>query len=258
MRILIPLPRYGFDPTEAGVPWTFLRAAGHDTTFATPDGQPAQADRRMVTGEGLGVLSRTLRADANGRRAYEEMAASEAFTHPVSYEAIGECFDALLLPGGHDKGMREYLDSPILQATIAAFFQADRPVAAICHGTLLVARSLRPDTGKSVLFGRRTTGLTRGQELTAFWLTRSWLGDYYRTYPEKDVPGRRVTMEDDLRTHLARPEDFVRGPGWPIPSGRDTPTNLSAGFSVRDGNYLSARWPGDAHRFATDLVALLK
>jgi len=26
---------------------------------------------------------------------------------------------------------------------------------------------------------------------------------------------------------------------------------------VRDGNYLSARWPGDAHRFAHELAAML-
>jgi len=26
---------------------------------------------------------------------------------------------------------------------------------------------------------------------------------------------------------------------------------------VRDGNYLSARWPGDAHRFAGEFAAML-
>ena len=30
-----------------------------------------------------------------------------------------------------------------------------------------------------------------------------------------------------------------------------------AAFVVRDGNYLSARWPGDVHRFAREFSALL-
>jgi len=29
------------------------------------------------------------------------------------------------------------------------------------------------------------------------------------------------------------------------------------GFTVRDGQYLSARWPGDAHRFAHELAGML-
>jgi len=45
---------------------------------------------------------------------------------------------------------------------------------------------------------------------------------------------------------LARPEDFLHGP---IAITRETPENPND-FAVVDGNYVSARWPGDAHRFA--------
>jgi protease I len=41
-----------------------------------------------------------------------------------------------LLPGGHDKGMREYLESPVLQKNVAYFFDHNMAVGAICHGTL--------------------------------------------------------------------------------------------------------------------------
>jgi len=99
-----------------------------------------------------------------------------------------------------------------------------------------------------VLWGRRTTGLTRNQEMAAYWLTRATLGDYYRTY---DMP-----MMDDLISHLRAPTDYTSGPGRPVPRVRDTAENPN-GFTVHDGNYLSARWPGDAHTFARDLVAML-
>jgi len=100
------------------------------------------------------------------------------------------------------------------------------------------------------LWGRKTTGLTRRQELVAFWLTRATLGDYYRTY---DIP-----MADELVSYLRSPDDYDAGPGYPIPLSRDSESHLERGFVVRDGNYLSARWPGDAHRFAETLVDLLQ
>lgn len=244
--VLIPLPNRDFDPTEAGVPWRLLRAQGHRVVFATPDGRPGEADPRMVTGEGLGILAPLLKADAVGRAAYLETVRSAEFQQPISYgEIVAADFDALLLPGGHAPGMRPYLESALLQALVAEFFERDRPVAAICHGVLLAARS-RTKQGKSVLFGHKTTALTKTMELTAWALTRLYLGDYYRTYP--------VTVEDEVRAALADAGDFIAGP---IPIKRDSPTKPDAGFVVRDGNYLSARWPGDAHRFGNELAAML-
>jgi protease I len=175
------------------------------------------------------------------------MAASAEFRRPIRYDdiRIGD-YDGVVLPGGHAKGMRPYLESEPLQTAVAGFFRRGKTVGAICHGVLLVARS-RAEDGRSVLYGRKTTGLTKLMELGAWALTCVYLGDYYRTY--------RVTVEDEVRGLLAQPEDFVPGPSS---LARDTPERLDLGFTLRDGNYLSARWPGDAHRFANDLATLLE
>lgn len=68
---------------------------------------------------------------------------------------------------------------------------------------------------------------------------RLWLGRYYRTYPQ--------CLQDEVKAALENPRDFIAGP--PAIT-RDSPANLAPGFAVRDGTYLSARWPGDAHSFA--------
>jgi protease I len=141
--------------------------------------------------------------------------------------------------------MRPYLESTLLHRVVAEFFAAGKPIGAICHGVVLVARSTAA-TGRSVLHGRKTTALLRSQELLAWNLTRLYLGDYYRTYP--------VTVEDKVAAPLARPEDFQRGP---ISITCDTP-NRPNGFAVIDRNYVSACWPGDAHCFARALADLLK
>ena len=61
-------------------------------------------------------------------------------------------------------------------------------------------------------------------------------------------------LETEIRGLLARPGDFETGPAS---LSRDSLAHLDRGFTLRDGNYLSARWPGDAHRFGTDFVDLL-
>jgi protease I len=81
--LLMPLPDSDFDPTESGVPWCTMRDHGHNVVFATPTGRTALADPKMVTGEGLGILSPLLKADANGRSAYLKMEQSDAFRRPI-------------------------------------------------------------------------------------------------------------------------------------------------------------------------------
>jgi protease I len=246
-NILIPIPDADFDPTETAVPWRTLRQRGHHIVFATPSGNMGHADQRMVTGEGLGIFAALMRADQNGRSAFEEMSECEGFRHPIPYGDIHpDYFDGLILPGGHAQGMRKYLESDRLQSIVARFFARSQPVGAICHGVLLAARSRRMD-GKSVLYGKKTTALTKFMELTGWTLTCLYLGNYYRTYPS--------TVEDEVRAALAAPEDFIRGP---ISVIRDSPGHLQVGFTVRDDNYLSARWPGDAHRFSSEFASMLE
>ena len=245
-RILMPLPHRDFDPTESAVPWRILTNAGHSIIFATPEGVPASADPVMVTGKGLGLMAPLLMADANGRSAYAAMAQCPAFLKPIRYADILEInFDALLLPGGHAPGMKEYLDSPVLQAYVAEFFASNKPIAAICHGVLLAARS-RNAAGFSVLQGRKTTALTKLLELTGWLLTCLWMGNYYRTYPQ--------TLQAEVEALLADSKDFIPGP---LALKRDSAANLQPGFCVRDENFLSARWPGDSHRFATEFAEML-
>jgi putative intracellular protease/amidase len=279
-RILIPLPHLDFDPSEVAVSWHTLRADGHQVTFATPDGQPASADELMLSGVGLDpwgwlpglnrlrVVGLLLRANADARKAYAAMLQDAAFRAPLRWDALdAAAFDGLLLPGGHRaRGMREYLESPLLQKLVTAFFAADKPVAAICHGVLLAARS-RSANGKSVLFGRRTTALTWALEKKA-WATarisRFWDPLYYRTYAEAPAqPAGYMSVQQEVTRALADPADFLDVPrdapdyrrktnGLARDSGRDA----SAAFVVRDGNYLSARWPGDVHRFAREFSAM--
>ena len=281
-KVLIPLPARDFDPTEAAVSWKVLSSLGHSVVFATPDGTRSFADDLMITGEGLDpwgfvpglkkvkVLGAILRANADGRAAYAELERDAAFLAPARHDSIrAQDFEGLLLPGGHRaRGMRPYLESDPLKRLIVRAFERDACVAAVCHGVLLVARSTSKATGRSVLHGRRTTSLTWSQERLAANLARVarfWDGDYYRTYLEKPgEPCGYMGVEAEVTRALAKPEDYVDVPKDADDHAlktdgrhRDTLTDARPAFVVRDGRYLSARWPGDVHTFAKTFAAML-
>lgn len=280
--VLIPVPDTDFDPTEVAISWQVLTGRGHEIVFSTESGRPAVADDIMVSGRGLDIWSRlpglsrvtlvgrVLRANHDARAAYSQMLDSAAYRYPVAWaDARLEDVDALLLPGGHRaRGMRNYIDSEVLQKLVVGAFRRGMPVAAICHGVLLAARSVDPSTGRSVLHGRKTTALTWDLERRAWRLTRVtrfWDPDYYRTYSEQ--PGDPVgfmSVEAEVTRALENPEDF-RNVEKDSPhrrrqmSGmmRDTATDSRPAFVVEDGTYISARWPGDTHTFAATLAARL-
>lgn len=98
------------------------------------------------------------------------------FLSPLRYRDIdADAYDGLLLAGGHAPGMRQYLGSTELQEKVCHFWRSGKPVAAICHGVLLLARALDPDTSKSCLASYRTTCLPKYMERTAYMAT-FWKG----------------------------------------------------------------------------------
>ena len=187
------------------------------------------------------MLFGQLGAALEPKRFYEEMSSTEAIARPRTWKELDEKdYDALLLPGGHAPGMKQYLGSTELQGFVRDFWKTSKPVAAICHGVLPLARA-------AVLSGKKTTCLPKYMERTAYYLTAWKLGRYYRTYD--------AYVEDEVRAALASPDDFVRGPR--VLTQRGTIDNDAPAMVVEDGSYLSARWPGDAYLFAKRLISRL-
>jgi Flp pilus assembly pilin Flp len=236
----------------------------------------------MLTGRGLDFwgavpLLRNLpligllaRANRDARQAYAAMTLDPNYRAPQRWDDVDPAaFDALLLPGGHRaRGMRDYLESNILQHHVARFFDDEKPVAAICHGVLLAARSISAHTGRSVLHGYRTTALTWALENSARWLgriVRFWDPDYYRTYLEQEgQPTGFMSVQQEVTRALARPEDFCDvtrdDPHYRRKTSgleRDSMDNEIPAFVVQDRHYVSARWPGDAYTFAKTFARLL-
>jgi putative intracellular protease/amidase len=78
-------------------------------------------------------------------------------------------------------------------------------------------------------------------------------------------PEGYMSVESEVKRALASPDDFLD-----VPDGvadfkaktdnrhRDNPDDSSPAWVVRDGNYISARWPGDAYTFAQEFTEALE
>ena len=276
--ILLPIPSRDFDPTEVAVSWKILTQHGHRVVFATPDGEPGACDPIMLSGIGLDpwsgipvlrhirILGYLLSANGDARNAYAEMLRDPAFKSPMRWDRIeSKVFGALLLGGGHRaRGMREYLESIVLQRITAEFFADEKPVGAICHGVVLAARSKR--RWPAVLYGRkprRCLGRWNAGQCLAH-VGRFWDRNYYRTYTEATGATRGIMLcSRRSRAHspaLRISSTFPRA----IPSSRktsgtarDTVTN-DRRLGGADENYVSARWPATIHSFASTFAEVLK
>lgn len=234
-KILIPIPDKDFDLTEVALPWKRFTEEGYEITFATEKGAIGETDPMLIDGVIFGQLG----AKPNAIKYYREMLQSYEFQNPIHYNQIQvEGYDLLHLPGGHAKGIKQYLESEVLQSKVLQFFQQKKLVGSICHGAIVLARTIDPATGKSVVFNHKMTALTKVLEKIAYYLTSWKLGDYYRTYPEY--------TQDEVKRILSDNENFKTG-GF-----------IFKPYVCIDQNLVTARWPEDAELYAKTLIEKLK
>jgi putative intracellular protease/amidase len=212
-----------------------------------------------------GTVGALLGANREAKSVYHSMIATEsntegsiskphAWTSPAFVLAD---YDLVFLPGGHDKGVRQIIDSSIMHNLLADYFPKTRrtaapkrTLAAICHGVQVLAFTPANATAssgksKSIIHDVKTTALPAFMEESIFWLTRPFLGDYYKTYGYGSKSVQRF-VEDGLDD----PKQFVNSPCW----------NASAPFIVEDEtfNYVTGRFPPDAWLLAKRAVEMVK
>ncbi len=158
-NILMPLPDYDYDLTEVSVPWKACTDRGWHVVISTEHGAIPQADVSKLKGPLPGILS----AGAKARTAYGEIIQDAAYRQPITYADIDvDKYDAILLPGGDGLRMRQYLESATLRDKVLEFWRQGKLIGALCHGVLIPARTIDPQTGHSILYGHKVTAPPRG------------------------------------------------------------------------------------------------
>lgn len=122
-KILMLVGDYGED-YEIMVPFQALQAVGYTVDAVCPD-------------KNAGETVRTAIHDFEGDQTYSEKPGHNFALTAAFKDIKPEDYDALVVPGGRAP---EYLrlNDQVL-AIVRHFFEADKPVAAICHGAQILA-----------------------------------------------------------------------------------------------------------------------
>lgn len=122
------------------------------------------------------------------------MASSPEWQSPLSWSDSAfslDPFDLVFLPGGHEKSVRQVIDSKEVHRHLVEYFPKTRRqgdgsgpakiVGAVCHGVMVLSEA-KDAEGRCAIRECTTTALPARFEQIAFWGTRAFLGDYYKTY----------------------------------------------------------------------------
>ncbi len=203
----------GFWLEEFVAPYYTFLDAGAAVTLASPKGGQAPIDPKSDTPEGQTDLTRRFKQDPAAQ-------AVLAKTLPLA-EMKADDHDAAFYPSGHGP-MWDLAEDPRSITLIEAFYNAGKPVAAVCHAPGALHRV--QSRGQSIVKGKRVTGFTNGEE-EAVQLTEV-------------VP---FLVEDELKRLGGR---YEKAADW-------------ASFVITDGRLVTGQNPASSTAGAEALLKLL-
>ena len=203
----------GFWLEEFAAPYYTFLDAGAEVTVVSPKGGQPPLDPVSDTPEGQTDLTQRFKQDP---------AAQAVLTDTLILADIkaGD-YNAVFYPGGHGP-MWDLAEDPLSIVLIEAFYNAGKPVAAICHAPGVLHRV--KFQGQSIVKGKRVTGFTNSEE-EAVHLT-------------KVVP---FLVEDELKRLGGL---YEKAADW-------------ASFAITDGRLVTGQNPASSKAGAEALLTLL-
>lgn len=220
----------GFWWSELTHPYHAFTEAGYEVQVFSPAGGACQADGMSDPNDASGYSKTDL--------------ISQGFIHTPELRALVEntkkvteidvvAFDAIVVAGGQAP-MFTFDKATDLHARFAAFFQAGKVAAALCHGSAILAFA-KDSKGGYIAKGRTVTGFANVEE--DFADNAVW--NYGMLPRDKHVMPWRI--EDRLKEIGA---NYVQGGLW-------------RGFAVRDGNLVTGQQNFSGHETAMLVIEAL-
>src|SRR3954464_6061018 len=143
----------GFWLEEFAAPYFVFRGAGAELTLASPKGGQPPVDPKSDLPENQTPAMARFKQDLVAQK---DFAATRTLRDMRS-----DGFDAVFYPGGHGP-MWDLVDNPDSIALIEAFYNAGKPVAAVCHAPGVLHRVTYQ--GAPIVRGKRVTGFANSEE----------------------------------------------------------------------------------------------
>lgn len=203
----------GYWLEEGAAPYYVFRDAGVNLTLASPKGGEPPVDPKSDLPENQTRAMARFKNDPEAQR---------IFSQTVKLDSVrAEDFDAVFYPGGHGP-MWDLAESAVSINLIEAFYNAGKPVAAVCHAPGVLHRVTIE--GQPIVKGKRVTGFTNSEEAEV------QLTDV--------VP---FLVEDELKRLGGQ---FEKRPNW-------------ESFAITDGHLITGQNPASSTAGAQALLKLL-
>ncbi|MEM6454888.1 MAG: type 1 glutamine amidotransferase domain-containing protein [Acidobacteriota bacterium] len=165
----------GFWLAELTHPYAAFIEAGYDVEIRSPDGGTLQVDGYSHPEDESGYSAHDLLS--LGFLKSPSHAALLKDTASIADVSVDD-YDAILLAGGQSP-MVTFIDNEALHALVAAFYEAGKPTALLCHGTCALLK-IKLSTGELLVTGKTWTGFSDdeekgvdasvGQRVQPFWI----------------------------------------------------------------------------------------
>lgn len=204
----------GFWLEEFAAPYYVFKDAGVELTLSSPKGGQPPVDPKSDLQENQTPAMARFKQDKAAQKALSE-------TSKLA-NLKAEDFDSIFYVGGHGP-MWDLAESPVSIALIESFYNADKPVALVCHSPGVLHRVTYK--GAPIVKGKRVTGFSNSEE--------------------EEVKLTHVVpflVEDELKRLGGR---FEKAPNW-------------QSFVIVDGLLLTGQNPASSTAAAQSLLELIK
>ena len=204
----------GFWVEEFAAPYYAFKDAGADITLASPKGGQPPIDPKSSDPSAATDATRRFDADPETQK---------ALANTLKLDDVNASdYDAIFYPGGHGP-LWDLTNDTTSIGLIETFFNAGKPVGAVCHAPAVLLNAKTPD-GAALVRGRKVAGFTNAEE-DAVGLTNV-------------VP---FLLEDELKAKGGVYESVA---SW-------------SSFAVEDGNLITGQNPASSEAVAEKVLAQL-
>ncbi|WP_422024022.1 type 1 glutamine amidotransferase domain-containing protein [Roseibium sp.] len=204
----------GFWVEEFTAPYYAFKDAGADITLASPKGGQPPIDPKSSDPSAATDATRRFDADPETQK---------ALANTLKLDDVNAAdYDAIFYPGGHGP-LWDLTNDTTSIGLIETFFNAGKPVGAVCHAPAVLLNAKTPD-GAPLVKGRKVAGFTNAEE-DAVGLTNV-------------VP---FLLEDELKAKGGAYESVA---SW-------------SSFAVEDGNLITGQNPASSEAVAEKVLAQL-
>lgn len=196
----------GFWWAEVTHPWWVFTEAGYDVEVRSPDGGALSADGFSDPEHESGysaadVLSLGFKHSARHRALLED-------TRPVD-DVDPTAYDAIFVAGGQSP-MITFRGNEKMQRLVAAFHEAGKITALVCHATCLLLETRLPN-GDLLVKGRTWTGFADAEERYADAFVGQRIQPFWIEEEARKLEGTNFVVDQKFREFAVRDGLLVTG-----------------------------------------------